>query len=113
MGIGKELAKINYTFSDIENLIEIVSWYQKDFSRRYFSMSSCLRIFHTNLIGLDPGQELQTLAKATNRLDEIFVKKEGVSFREFIFTVPYDEVPLYIRFKYLEPFVKWRLKIGK
>lgn len=95
----KAISKISYDSEDIAVLIELAS--QMDCMDSWKIQKSFL--------GVGFKEYPLVLYKAIKKIRGQKFSK----YRYFVYTVPFEEVPLYINSKNLKFFVQWRMKIGK
>ena len=111
MGAGKELSKINYTPEDIGCLIEISSWVRVPKTLLVASWS-----IQSTFLGIEYNKLPQALNEALKTYCRHIEGTLGANYgyiREFVFTVPFEDVPLSLSDNRLILFATWRLKIGK
>ena len=93
------IAKINYTNEDIIDLIELASYDNSELGWK----------IQKGFLGVRVDQFRLVLHKIIKKLPG----GQFNEFRDFIYTVPFEEIPLHINSESLNLFVLWKVKIGK
>jgi len=109
---------INYTPEDIWCLIEISSRVKvpKALLVASWSIKSTFLGIEYNKLPLALNKALKTYCRYIEtycRCIEVPIEANYGYIREFVFTVPFEDVPLSLSDNWLSLFATWRLKIGK
>ena len=99
------VARINYTSEDIKVLVELASNYKSLMTNYAYIQREFLGVYiiQREFLGVEYKDYPLTLHKVILSL--------GDSQREFVYTVPYYNIPLYVNSGSLHLFVRWRLEL--